>query len=79
MKYQNMVILYQNESCGISVIQTISRKYRGKDEDGGGIRPHAHLIPQTHQKNTTTCRTSTERWQKNLNLQKGQETLHITG
>ena len=53
-----------------------------KDQDGGGVR-RAHHLPQTHQKNTSTCRTihttSTEYWQNNLNLQKGQETLHITG
>ena len=44
--------------------------------DGGG----AHLLPQTHPKKThlhveQSHRTSTECWQKNLNLQKGQEIL----
>ena len=34
--------------------------------------PHIYMENDSHG-------TSTERWQKNLNLQKGQETLHITG
>ena len=28
-----------------------------KDQDGRGVRCHAHLLQQTHQKNTSTCRT----------------------
>ena len=28
-----------------------------KDQDGGGVRRHTHLLPQTHPKNTSTCRT----------------------
>ena len=27
-----------------------------KVQDGGGVRCHIHLLPQTHQKNTYTCR-----------------------
>lgn len=27
------------------------------EQDGGGVRGHAHL-PQTHQKNTSTCKTT---------------------
>ena len=53
-----------------------------KDKDGGGVRRHAHLLPQTHKKKkkkNDSHRTSTEHWQKNLNVQKGQETLPITG
>ena len=52
----------------------------GKDQDGRGVRPDAQLLPQKHQKKKkkkkkTTCRmihdlhrTSTECWQKTLNL-----------
>ena len=46
------------------------------------LRGRAHLLPQTHQKthlHVKLHRTSTECWQKNLNLQKGQETLDKTG
>ena len=51
----------------------VKKKKEGVEQDGGGVRGQAHLLPQTHQKNT-----STEAWE-NLNLQKVQETLHITG
>ena len=52
------------------------------DEDGRGVRCHVNLLPQTHKKKThlhvKLTGTSTECWQKKLNLQKGQETLDIT-
>ena len=54
-----------------------------KDQDDRGVRRGAHLLPQTHPKIPSTCRTlgttPIEHWQKTLDLQKGQETLHITG
>ena len=28
------------------------------EQDGGGVRGCAHLLPQTHQKNTSTCKTT---------------------
>ena len=28
------------------------------EQDGGGVRGHTHLLPQTHQKNTPTCKTT---------------------
>ena len=28
------------------------------EQDGGGIRGCAHLLPQTHQKNTSICKTT---------------------
>ena len=34
------------------------KKLRGAEQDGGGVRSHAHLLPQTHQKNTSTCKTA---------------------
>ena len=48
------------------------------------VMGHAHLLPETHQKkhiymSNNSHITSTECWQKNLNLQKGKETLDITG
>lgn len=27
------------------------------EQDGGGVRGHAHLFPTTRQKNTSTCKT----------------------
>ena len=30
----------------------------GAKQDGGGVRGHAHLLPQTHPKNTSTCKTT---------------------
>lgn len=43
--------------------------------NGRGVRGHTSLLPETHQKSTPTCKndshtTSTECWQKELNLQK---------
>ena len=32
--------------------------WRGADQDGGGVRRRVHLLPQTHQKNTSTCKMS---------------------
>ena len=40
-------------------------------------RGRAHLLPQTHQKNTSTCKTT--HIDRQLNLQKGRETLDIIG
>ena len=52
-------------------------------KDGRRVRGRAHPLPQTHEKNiymqNDSHITSTESWQKNLNLQKGQETLDILG
>lgn len=28
-----------------------------KEQDDGGVRRHARLLPQTHPKNTCTCKT----------------------
>ena len=60
--------------------------FQRQDQDGGGVRRDAHLLPQTHHSNQQTIymwndlhRTPPKRWQKTLNLPKGQETLHITG
>ena len=37
------------------------RENSGREQDGGGVRGHTQLLPQTHQKNTSTCRmTCTE-------------------
>ena len=33
------------------------RKSEAK-QDGGGVRGHTYLLPQTHQKNTSTCKTT---------------------
>ena len=59
----------------------------GKDQDGGGVRRGIHLLPQTHQKQKKTNNLlhveqfaqNIYWWQKTVNLQKGQETLHVTG
>ena len=55
----------------------------GEDQDNRRVRRHTHLLPNTSKKyiymQNDLPRTSTEHWQKNLNLQKGQETLNITG
>ena len=29
---------------------------RWAEQDGGEVKHHAHLLPQTHQKNTPTCK-----------------------
>ena len=41
------------------------KKLRGAEQDGGGVRGHAHLLPQTHQKNTSTCKTAHTEHQPN--------------
>ena len=38
----------------------------GKDQNSGGVRHCVHLLPQTHQKNSSTCKTiHTEQFTQN--------------
>ena len=37
----------------------------GAEQDGRGLRGHVHLLPQTHQKNTSTCKTTRTEHQLN--------------
>ena len=45
----------------ILIVVMVSRvctrqSFSGKDLDGRGVRRRTHLLPQTHQKSTSTCR-----------------------
>ena len=54
-----------------------------EDQDGREVRCHARLLPQTHQKNTSTYKTIHKNIYRTLAEElkppKGQETLDITG
>ena len=61
----------------------VKKKKEGVEQDGGGVRGQAHLLPQTHQKTHINVKRHTQNisWMlaEELKLQKGQETLDITG
>ena len=64
----------------------MSQRKGRRAQDGSGGGSGAHLLSQTHQNKTKQNphvddlhRASAEHWQKTLDFQKGQETLHIAG
>ena len=39
-----------------ALLEVLEKGREEADQDSRGVRRHAHLLPQTHQKNTSACK-----------------------
>ena len=53
---------YANQSMSYT---TLTKENQGVEQDGRIIRGCTHPLPQTHQKNTSTCKTTFTKHQLN--------------